>query len=270
MIVASISADDYWWIALTIGLVAALVVAALLALLIQAVVSIDRSVRGLARDRRCSRRQHGEHPATRCDRPGAGADRRRGGRPGRLHERAHGRLRRRGMSVGSTEAASKSEGGGSADARSGELNQTHFLVLLSVVLAVVVVVVLASALIVVRLRLESISKNLATLGGALQGVESEHLRPLEPAGHRHQSRSSTSSSAPCPASPARQRSSPNGDRDDALVDRRRDPARRPLPRRRLPAARRAQGRQEHRPQRAPDRDGRGSGIERTSTLRRCS
>jgi hypothetical protein len=61
------------------------------------------------------------------------------------------------------------------------MNETHFLVLLSVVLAVVVVVVLASALIVVRLRLESISRNLATLGGALQGVESEHLRPLEPA-----------------------------------------------------------------------------------------
>ena len=47
VIVAAISADNYWWIALTIGLVAALVVAALLALLIQAVVSIDRSVSGL-------------------------------------------------------------------------------------------------------------------------------------------------------------------------------------------------------------------------------
>lgn len=47
MIVAAISADTYWWIALAIGLVAALVVAALLAILIQAVVSIDRSVSGL-------------------------------------------------------------------------------------------------------------------------------------------------------------------------------------------------------------------------------
>jgi len=47
MIVAAISADSYWWIALTIGLVAALVVAALLALLVQAVVSIDRSVSAL-------------------------------------------------------------------------------------------------------------------------------------------------------------------------------------------------------------------------------
>ena len=47
MIVAAISSDAYWWIALTIGLAAALVVAALLAILIQAVVSIDRSVSGL-------------------------------------------------------------------------------------------------------------------------------------------------------------------------------------------------------------------------------
>jgi hypothetical protein len=44
VIVAAISADNYWWIALTIGLVAALVVAGLL---IQAVISIDRSVSGL-------------------------------------------------------------------------------------------------------------------------------------------------------------------------------------------------------------------------------
>jgi hypothetical protein len=39
--------------------------------------------------------------------------------------------------------------------------------------------VLAVALIIVRKRLESISTGLATLAGALQGVESEHLRPLE-------------------------------------------------------------------------------------------
>lgn len=46
MIVA-LSGTGYWWIALAIGLAAALVVAALLALLIQYVVSIDRSVRNL-------------------------------------------------------------------------------------------------------------------------------------------------------------------------------------------------------------------------------
>jgi hypothetical protein len=59
------------------------------------------------------------------------------------------------------------------------MSSTHFHVLLSVLLAVVVVAVLAVALIVVRTRLESISRGLATLGGALQGVEAEHLRPLE-------------------------------------------------------------------------------------------
>jgi hypothetical protein len=55
------------------------------------------------------------------------------------------------------------------------------LVILSVLLAVVVVAVLAAALIVIRRGLESISANLATLASALAGVESEHLRPLEPA-----------------------------------------------------------------------------------------
>ncbi len=55
------------------------------------------------------------------------------------------------------------------------------LIILSVVLAVVIVVVLAAALIVIRTKLESTSKTLATLAGALEGVESEHLRPLEPA-----------------------------------------------------------------------------------------
>ena len=59
------------------------------------------------------------------------------------------------------------------------MSSTHLLVVLSVLLAVVVVAVLAGALIVVRQRLESISDGLAALAGALQGVESEHLRPLE-------------------------------------------------------------------------------------------
>ena len=53
------------------------------------------------------------------------------------------------------------------------------MVLLSVLLAVVVVVVLALALIEIRRRLTKISEGLATLGGALEGVEAEHLRPLE-------------------------------------------------------------------------------------------
>ena len=55
------------------------------------------------------------------------------------------------------------------------------LLLLSVLLGVVVVAVLAVALIQVRRGLTRISTGLATLGEALEGVEAEHLRPLEPA-----------------------------------------------------------------------------------------
>jgi hypothetical protein len=54
-------------------------------------------------------------------------------------------------------------------------------VVLAIVLAAVVVAVLALALIEIRRRLLSISQGLATLSGALEGVEAEHLRPLEPA-----------------------------------------------------------------------------------------
>jgi hypothetical protein len=53
------------------------------------------------------------------------------------------------------------------------------MVLLAVLLAVVVVAVLALALIEIRRRLVKINEGLATLGGALAGVEAEHLRPLE-------------------------------------------------------------------------------------------
>ena len=55
------------------------------------------------------------------------------------------------------------------------------LLVLSVVLAAVVIVVLAVALIRIRSGLVAISEGLATLGSALEGVESQHLRPLEPA-----------------------------------------------------------------------------------------
>jgi hypothetical protein len=61
------------------------------------------------------------------------------------------------------------------------MSDTDVLVLLSVLLAVVVVAVVAVALIRIRAGLESTSRNLATLAGALETVESEHLRPLEPA-----------------------------------------------------------------------------------------
>jgi uncharacterized protein YoxC len=61
------------------------------------------------------------------------------------------------------------------------MSDTDLLVLLSVLLAVVAVAVVAYALIRIRAGLESASKNLATLADALEMVESEHLRPLEPA-----------------------------------------------------------------------------------------
>jgi phosphatidylglycerophosphate synthase len=55
------------------------------------------------------------------------------------------------------------------------------LTILTVILALIVVGVLAAALIVIRDRLASTSRTLATLAGALETVEAEHLRPLEPA-----------------------------------------------------------------------------------------
>jgi hypothetical protein len=61
------------------------------------------------------------------------------------------------------------------------MSDTDLLVLLSVLLAVVAVAVVAVALILIRRGLESTSEDLATLAGALEGVESDHLRPLEPA-----------------------------------------------------------------------------------------
>ena len=59
------------------------------------------------------------------------------------------------------------------------MSSTDALVLFTVVLAAVVVLVLAVALIEVRRGLGRASAGLAALGGALQGVEAEHLRPLE-------------------------------------------------------------------------------------------
>lgn len=59
------------------------------------------------------------------------------------------------------------------------MRSTDALILLSVVLAACVVLVLAVALIEIRRGLARASEGLATLATALQGVESEHLRPLE-------------------------------------------------------------------------------------------
>lgn len=59
------------------------------------------------------------------------------------------------------------------------MSTTHVLTLLSVLLAAVVIAVLAGALILVRRGLESAAAGLSTLAGALEGVESAHLRGLE-------------------------------------------------------------------------------------------
>ncbi len=58
---------------------------------------------------------------------------------------------------------------------------TDLQLVLSVILAAVVIIVLAVALILVRHDLEASSEGLQTLSDALEGVESQHLRPLEPA-----------------------------------------------------------------------------------------
>jgi hypothetical protein len=55
------------------------------------------------------------------------------------------------------------------------------MTVLTILLALVVIAVLAGALIRIRQGLQNISEGLATLCGALEGVEAEHLRPLEPA-----------------------------------------------------------------------------------------
>ena len=57
---------------------------------------------------------------------------------------------------------------------------TAELATLTFLLGLVVVLVLAAGLYAVKLRLEAIATGLATLGGALEMVEAEHLRPLEP------------------------------------------------------------------------------------------
>jgi hypothetical protein len=59
------------------------------------------------------------------------------------------------------------------------MSGTALLALLTVALTLVVIAVLAGALIIVRQRLARVSIGLATLASALEGVEEEHLRPLE-------------------------------------------------------------------------------------------
>ena len=59
------------------------------------------------------------------------------------------------------------------------MSENDVLILLTVLLIVVVVAVVAVALILIQKSLANTSANLATLGSALEGVEAEHLRPIE-------------------------------------------------------------------------------------------
>ena len=66
------------------------------------------------------------------------------------------------------------------DSERGRDVSTTALASLTFVLGLIVVLVLAAGLYAVKLRLEAIAAGLATLGSALETVEAEHLRPLEP------------------------------------------------------------------------------------------
>ena len=110
---------------------------------------------------------------------------------------------------------------------------------------------------------------LATLAAALETASRPSTCARSSRRSRRSTPSSTSSSARCRGSPARRRSWPRGGRDDALVDRRRRPAARDPPGRRLPAARRARGGPEHRPERATRSRPWPPPARRTSTPPRC-
>ena len=80
-------------VALIIGLVAALIVATLLVLLLSAVGSIEKSVNGLLEIAGKVAGNTANIPQLQATAPVLGADRRRGRRAGRLHERADRRVR---------------------------------------------------------------------------------------------------------------------------------------------------------------------------------
>ena len=88
------SGTTYWVIALVIGLAAALIVTALLIALLRSVDSIEKSVGGLLTVATGVAGNTANIPQLEATAPGAGDDRRRGRRPGRLHERPHRRVRR--------------------------------------------------------------------------------------------------------------------------------------------------------------------------------
>ena len=155
MTVLAVSGDTYWTIALLIGLAAAVVVAILLVLLLQAIGRIRRSVDGLLEVAGQVGANTAHIPQLEATAPVLGEI---------VTEAV----------VQDGYMSALTDGYGVAGVRSQML-------VLSVLLAVVVVAVLAVALIRIRQGLEAVAQGLATLHEALQNVESAHLRPLEPA-----------------------------------------------------------------------------------------
>ena len=234
-----------------IGLVAALIVAALLWLLVSAVRDIDRSVAGLNEIAGKVGANTANIPKLEATAPV-------------LAQIVDEAVVQDGYMNALTDGYRRTR-------RSAGLVSTATYIVLSVVLAVVVIAVLAVALIEVRRRLESISTGLATLGDALTGVEAEHLRPLEPA--------VTAINAAVRRDPrraARDRPQGLGRRGaeartmTAVVDRRRRAAARRRARGRLPAARRADRGAEHLADASTRSPASPRPARRTSTPPRCS
>ncbi len=158
MILVAISGTTYWTIALVIGLVAALVVAALLVMLLMQVGRIKRSVDGLLQIA-------GEVGANTANIPQLEAT------APVLAQIVDEAVIQDGYMNALTDGFSEQ----------AQTMSTDLQIVLSVVLALVVVAVLAIALILIRRGLEAISEGLGTLATALGDVETQHLRPLEPA-----------------------------------------------------------------------------------------
>ena len=92
MIVA-LTSNGYWAVALGLGAAAAVVVAILLLVLVLTVGSIEKSVDSLLEIAGKVGANTANIPQLEATAPVLGLDRGRGGRPGRLHERAHRRVR---------------------------------------------------------------------------------------------------------------------------------------------------------------------------------
>ena len=150
----ALTSNEYWVLALAIATLAAVVVALLLIVLMVSVRSIERSVDGLLEVAGGVGANTANIPQLEATAP---------------------------VLALIVDEAVIQDGYMNAltDGFGGTMSDTDLLIVLSVVLAAVVVLVLAVALIEVRRGLRRISAGLATLSTALQGVEAEHLRPLE-------------------------------------------------------------------------------------------